>query len=619
MDAFVRRDIPFRLAPLEERSAFLRYGFAVVTVVVSTLLSLALRPQSYETPFLLYFPAPLLSLWVGGAGPAWVSAILSALAVDYFLLIPFREVNHLVSDVFFLLVFGLTAWLFDRRRKWAAGEIERQRELLNISFEPVIVRDNFDRVTFWNKGAERLYGWTQEEALGRDVYELLKTEFPCPREVLKQQLQQQSRWSGELVHTRKDGTKVVVASYWTLKRDKHGEIDSSLIVNYDLTERKKLQKALLDREETLRASEERLAAIIQSAMDAIITLDHDLRVIMFNSAAEEIFRRPAEKALGQSIDTFIPERFREEFKASIQRHTEFRASNRSKYSITTLTGLRSSGEEFPFEAAISHNVVGREKLFTVILRDVTRRKQTEAALIQSEKLASLGRLSASIAHEMNNPLGVVGDLLHLLEMRHSLDDVARNDVRMAQREFARVVEISRRTLGFSKSGGAITRINVSDIVQSVLSLISPKIREKGVSCETEFVSNATVWGVETELRQVFWNLLNNALESVPQGGRIRLRVSTYPSSAGRPRVRVTVADNGPGIRAQDLPCLFEPFFTTKESGNGLGLWVTDEILKKHGGSIKVRSRREAKEGTGAVFSILLPVETATSEAPRRAG
>jgi PAS domain S-box-containing protein len=614
MDASLHRVAPFTLVPLEERSALLRYGFALVTVAISTLLSMWLRPTSYATPFLLFFPAPLLSLLVGGAGPAWFSAVLSALAVDYFLLPPFGELNHLLSDTFFFLVFGLTAWLFDRHRKWAAREIERQRELLDASFDPICIRDKFDRVTFWNKGAERLFGLTSEEALGSQLYVLLKTKFPRPPELLKQEFLQRGHWSGELVHTKKDGTPIVVASYWTLKRDKYGDVDSSLIVNYDLTERKKLLNELQARDETLRVSEERLASIIQSAMDAIITLNRELRIIVFNAAAEEVFECPAEKALGQPIGNFIPERFRTLLTETIQRQTESAESSRSKYSITTLTGLRANGEEFPFEATISRNVVSGEKLFTVILRDVTRRKQTEAALIRSEKLASLGRLSASITHEMNNPLGAVGDLLYLLEVQPSLDDVARTHVRMAQREFARVVEIGRRTLGFSKGGGAVTRINVSEMLQSVLSLMVPKIREKSVTCETEFASNVVISGVETELRQVFWNLLNNALEAVPQGGRFRLRVSSNPTYAGRQEVRITVADKGSGIRSRDLPHLFEPFFTTKESGNGLGLWVISEILKKHGGRIKVCSRSEPNEKTGAVFSVVLPVESATGEA-----
>jgi signal transduction histidine kinase len=220
---------------------------------------------------------------------------------------------------------------------------------------------------------------------------------------------------------------------------------------------------------------------------------------------------------------------------------------------------------------------------------------------------------------MNNPLGAVGDLLYLLEIQPSLDDVARKYVQNAQREFARVVEISKRTLGFARGGGTISRIDTSEIIQSVLSLIAPKIREKGVSCKSEFVNTAVVYGVETELRQVFWNLLNNAVEAVPRGGQIRLRVSAVPTRSGRPEVRITVADNGPGINRRNLPYLFEPFFTTKDSGNGLGLWVIFEILKKYGGRIKVRSRSETTERSGAVFSILLPVEVASSKAAERAG
>lgn len=599
------------------RSAVIRYGFAILMVVASTLVSVLLRPASYHTPFLFFYPAPLLALLFGGRGPAWLATVLAALAGDYYQLLPpgFNfDWPHVLADIFFILSFGSIAWVVGRHRRWAASEIERQRELLNLANEPIGIRDKFDRVVFWNKGAERLYGWTSAEVLGRNAYDLLKTKFPKSREEARKELLEKGYWSGELVHQSKDGKFVTTITYWTLKRDAKGEEDSTLIVSHDLTEARKLETALMEEEEERRAIQERLAAIIGSAMDAIITLDKDLEIVMFNKAAENIFGVSASLVLGKPLDMFIPEQLRETHTAHIRHFAETGETSRSMFSPKVLVGRRANGEEFPLEATISQETVHGEKFFTVILRDITQKKRTEAALMNSEKLASLGRLSASVAHELNNPLAAVNDLLYLVEMEPTVQEPVRRYVRTAQQELAHAIEIGKRTLGFSKSGGTSTLLKPGEVVQSVLALLAPKLKSKAVLCETEIRTDREIMGVETDLRQVFWNLLGNSLDAVSQGGRIKLRVSQSLSHRSGSGVRITVGDSGMGIKKENLKHLFEPFFTTKESGNGLGLWVIGELLKKHGGSIRVRSRSGKAGNNGTVFSIFLPAESKMSAA-----
>lgn len=160
-------------------------------------------------------------------------------------------------------------------------------------------------------------------------------------------------------------------------------------------------------DEALRNSQERLLGIISSAMDAIITVDDNQRIIVFNQAAEKIFRCPATQTIGQPIDRFIPERFREAHKGHIRSFGQTGVSNRSMYSPGTLMGVRADGEEFPVEATISQLKTGPERLYTVILRDISVRKRTEDELRQAQKMEAIGHLAGGIAHEFNNYLGII--------------------------------------------------------------------------------------------------------------------------------------------------------------------------------------------------------------------
>ena len=370
----------------------------------------------------------------------------------------------------------------------------------------------------------------------------------------------------------------------------------------------------------LRAQEARLAAIIGSAMDAIITVNENHRIVVFNAAAETAFGCPADEALGQTLDQFIPEETREAHRHHIQHFGASSSTSRSMQSPATLQGRRRDGRLFPIEATISQATIRGHKLFTVILRDVTHRRQTEAALVHSEKLASLGRFAATVAHEINNPLDAVMNLLYLAQSEAPPDTAMHEHIRQASEEVERAVEIAKQTLGFSRGGENITSFIPAKTLESVLALLAPKLRNKQVRCETDFATNERIQGIESEIRQVFWNLLTNSLDAICQGGGIKVRVIHYPRGGkGIPGVRVTVADNGCGICRERRALLFEPFQTTKETGNGLGLWVSQEVVKKHHGSIRVRSRSgpgphpstptagaPGTPRTGTVFSIFLP-------------
>jgi PAS domain S-box-containing protein len=249
--------------------------------------------------------------------------------------------------------------------------------------------------------------------------------------------------------------------------------------------------------------------------------------------------------------------------------------------------------------------------------DVTERKQTEQALIRSEKLASVGRMAATIAHEINNPLSAVMNSLYLARsadlpapIRHYLDT--------ADEELRRISYITRQALGFYRESSAPTTTDVSALLESVIDLLKNRIKSKQVTVEKNYQGELHITAVAGELRQVFANLLANSLDAVDVNGAIKLRASSS-RCFGRDTsaVRVMVADNGRGINADALPHLFEPFFTTKHSGTGLGLWVTRQIVSKHGGCIRVRSATDGRR-RGTTISVCLPIEPAWVSAQSQA-
>ncbi len=359
----------------------------------------------------------------------------------------------------------------------------------------------------------------------------------------------------------------------------------------------------------IHGSAEQFEAIIESAMDAIISVDARQRVVVFNHGAEQLFGYSANEALGEPLDRFLPEEFREVHRQHIDRFGATGVTSRSMRSPAALTAVRSNGEQFPIEATISQVGEGDQKRYTVILRDITHRVRTERALIHSEKLASLGRLSSAVAHEVNNPLEGLKNLLYVITTNSADVEMVRKYAEMADTEVNRIADITRQVLGLSRGGDKHTLFRPTEVLDTVLPLVERKFGEKDAVLKKEYRQDAEVWGVPAEIRQVFWNLLTNGLDAIQRGGIIRLRVSRFHHPRDeRKGVRITFADNGTGIAAPHLARLFEPFYTTKSNGNGLGLWVVKRIIDDHSGTVRVRSRSGGAR-TGTVFSIFLPEET----------
>lgn len=240
--------------------------------------------------------------------------------------------------------------------------------------------------------------------------------------------------------------------------------------------------------------------------------------------------------------------------------------------------------------------------------DVTDGKRTEQALIEAEKIAAVGRLASSIAHEINNPLEAVTNLLYLLE-RTEDEEERRQYLQQAQDELARVARISTQTLRFHRQATKARNTSLADILQSVLTLNEGRIRNAQIVVETRYRTHRQVKAYEADLRQVFANLVRNAIDAAERKGRLIVSVhDAVDWESGEQGVRVSVVDTGCGMSEQTLRRIFEPFFTTKGfTGTGLGLWVSAGILQNHRARVRVRSS-QAPKFQGTVFSIFFPVD-----------
>ena len=266
-----------------------------------------------------------------------------------------------------------------------------------------------------------------------------------------------------------------------------------------------------------------------------------------------------------------------------------------------------------------HTTPNQVRWAGLIVMDASDRKRGEEALRKTEKLAATGRLAASIAHEINNPLEAITNLLYLLSNHAELPDPARSYVNMAEHEVRRISEITQQTLRFYRQSTLPARANLAELLDSVLSLHQGRLRNLGIAVEKKYDASTDLYCFAGELRQVFANLIGNAIDAMPSGGRliVRARRSRDWRNVERCGVRFQVVDTGSGMLPAVQKHIFEPFFTTKEvTGTGLGLWVSSEIVAKHKGIMRVRSRSESLGSwSGTIFELFFPDEVDLSPAP----
>ncbi len=250
---------------------------------------------------------------------------------------------------------------------------------------------------------------------------------------------------------------------------------------------------------------------------------------------------------------------------------------------------------------------GRVARVLGVLWDVTERKLAEEAMLRAEKLAIAGRLAASVAHEINNPLEAMGNLLYLVSLSDTLD-AARGHAQVALDELMRVSLITQQTLKFHRQTGAPQETMLSEIVSSVLTLFRARLRDAHIHIDLQAKNEKSLACMPSEVQQIFANLVSNAIDAMPEGGHLVIRVhgSRDWRSDATPGVRVTICDSGTGIERTAIRHIFEPFFTTKaETGTGLGMWVVAQLVEHHHGHVRVWSTRRPGH-SGTAISVFLP-------------
>lgn len=415
-----------------------------------------------------------------------------------------------------------------------------------------------------------------------------------------------------------------------------------------------------------------LAEILDVAEDAVITTDAGRDIVLFNRGATVLFGYTADEMLGRSIDLLLPERFRARHPEQMAEFARSPAPARLMGARREVYGRRKDGSEFPAEVSISKFGTGAELLFTAIVRDATERKRYEAAqrelehlraqaelaeaqaraeaqlretarqreqalaelqakteelrattqqLWQAAKLAGVGELAASIAHELNNPLGTVSLRVEGLLAKTPPDDPRRKALEVVEGEVERMARLVANLLQFSRAGrDQVSTVDVCEEVERTIDLVSHHLRKHGVDVEPQFAPGVPhIHADRQHLRQVFLNLFTNAVDAMPRGGRLVPRVRAGELPGGRPAVVVEIADTGVGIPAELKAKVFEPFFTTKEEGKGtgLGLAICRRIVQQHHGLLEV----DSAPGAGTTIRITLPMRPDTNvdhlrDAPR---
>lgn len=366
----------------------------------------------------------------------------------------------------------------------------------------------------------------------------------------------------------------------------------------------------------LEIARRRLAITLESIGDAVIATDAHGRITFMNRVAEEATRWRAEEASGVALEAVF-HIFNEETRTPVENPVRKVLEQGRIVGLANHTVLiRRDGTEIPIDdsAAPIRDTKGAIVGVVLVFRDVTEARLSQKALMHAEKLATVGKLASTIAHEINNPLEAVGNLLFLVGEDRSLSPLGKSHVDMAQTELARAADIAKQTLSFHKGESIASIVNVRELVDSILRLYAGRAAIRNVQMINEAPPDVTMHAVSSQIRQLVSNFVTNALDAMHTGGTLTITAESVWVD-GNPRVRISFSDTGHGIDPENLHRIFEPFFTTKKDvGTGLGLWVAKRIVEDHQGELLVDSRSSGE--TGTTFTVVLPQEAGKSATNR---
>ena len=473
------------------------------------------------------------------------------------------------------------------------------RAVLESASEAIVIVNGAGTIVTVNARTEALFGYGRQELIGQPLERLVPERARGAHEGHRRAYAQSPRvrpmgQGRDLAGRRKDGSEFPVEISLSFTETDTGTHYIAFVT--DITER---QHGL----EALRRSEATARAIFENASEGILVVDARGRIVSVNAKTEEMFRYERAALLGQPLEMLLPERLRERH---VPQRAGFMANPRTRPMGRglDLTGRRSDGEEFPIEVSLSYIETDQGIQGLAFLSDITQRLAVERATRQAERLAAVGQLAAGIAHEVNNPVGIMSSRIELMLIEaeeHGLPEAVVADLRVLHRQAMRVTDIAAKLLTFARETPTARQpVDLNAVVRDALALVERQLEHKGIRVECHWATRLPlVLGHANALQQVALNLLTNAGQALGDHGTIRV-----VTTAGDDRVTLEVADDGPGIPPAVLAHVFDPFFTTKSSGTGLGLSVTYGIVQDHGGAIDARS----EPGHGATFTVTLPVD-----------
>jgi PAS domain S-box-containing protein len=508
--------------------------------------------------------------------------------------------------------------LHERIRERAAAEAALRESEQNLSTtldsiaDAVIATDVEGRVVRMNPIAERLTDWSAAEARGRPLAEVFRVVNEDTGEPIESPVERVLR-EGSIVHLAnhsaliaRGGTERPIADSGAPIRDVRGQLLGVVLVFRDMTAERTAERALRDKEA-------RKSAVLEAALDCIITMDHLGRVVEFNPAAEQAFGYSQSEVIGKPLgELIVPPDLREEHRAGLASYLERGAAGALGRQFEA-RGMRSDGTEFPAEISIVRIGQAEPPMFTGFIRDLTRRKQLEAQLRQSQKMEAIGRLAGGVAHDFNNLISVVLGYCELLKAdsggktHRALDEITAAGMRAA--------DLTRQLLAFSRQQVLEPRrIDLHQIVAGMERMLRRLI---GEDIELAFAGDAhagVVYADPGQVEQIIMNLVVNARDAMPTGGKLTIELrdveldGDYAAAHADVKpgsyVMLAVSDTGIGMDAATQARMFEPFFTTKEKGKGTGLGLSTVlgIVEQSGGNICVRS----EPGQGTRFEVFLP-------------
>jgi two-component system, LuxR family, sensor kinase FixL len=464
--------------------------------------------------------------------------------------------------------------------------------LIETTQDAVVSIDRQARIVLFNPGAERIFGYSKTEIQGQKVNVLMAEPYAAEHDSYIERYERigEARAIGRI--------RTVEA------RRKNGEIFpiELSVTKVATVESEEVQYAAFIRDiSEVRRREAWLQSLIETTQDALLSIDRQGRVVIFNPAAERIFGYARNEIVGQKVNLLMAEPYATEHDGYIE-HYERTGEARAIGRIRTVTAKRKNGELFPIELSVTKIAEDQDVQYAAFIRDISEKARLQAQAMENERLVAIGTTAAKIGHELANPLNGMSLTIQLLEQRlrkqsNLVDSQITSTVNRLHTEVSRLSMLLEQFRSLSRREKFdFQRTTLTALVGEAIEIEMPRYAELGIQVECSFPSNLPTISVDIDkMKQVIFNLTKNAAEAMAGGGKISIKGSTSDD-----RVFLEISDTGTGIPPGIN--IFEPFFTTKPQGTGLGLSIVQQIVRAHGGSVSYSS----EHGKGTTFVIVLP-------------